>query len=246
MPLIVPATRGPLSAGRDPSTITVAATPSGRRPPSVKEGGMYARSMTLSADPKRIDAGITTMQNELMPTVLETDGCIGLSFVCDRDSGRCIAATSWDSEAAMAASRESLRPVRGRLTEVMGAGDYQLQDWDIAAMHRLHPPGDDACARLTWTRGDPATMDRTIDTLRMSLVPRMDDLPGFCSMSLMVDRATGAGVLTAVYRDRAAMDESRPMVMAMREEFTSQMGMEVTEVAEFDLAIHHLRAPELV
>ena len=31
----------------------------------------------------------------------------------------------------------------------------------------------------------------------------------------------------------------------MREEFTRQMGMEVTDVAEFALAIHHLRVPEM-
>jgi quinol monooxygenase YgiN len=207
---------------------------------------MYARSMTLQADPQRIDAGIATMRDELMPTVLDTDGCVGLSFVCDRDSGRCIAATSWDSAPAMAASRESLRPLRDRLTEVMGAGDYQLQDWEIAAMHRLHPPTEQSCARLTWTRGDPADTDRTIDGVRMGLIPRMDELPGFCSMSLMVDRDTGIGVLTAVYRDRAAMEQSRPMVASMREEFAQQTGMQITEVAEFDLAIHHLRVPELV
>jgi quinol monooxygenase YgiN len=207
---------------------------------------MYARSMTIHADPQRIDAGIGLMNDELLPTVLDTDGCVGASMVCDRDSGRCIVATSWESEEARDASREQLRPLRDRLAEAMGASDVELQDWEIAAMHRLHPPGDEACARLSWTRGDPATTDRTVDTLRMGLVPRMDELPGFCSMSLMVDRDTGMAVLTAVYRDRDALEQSRPAVASMRAEFTREMGLEVLEVAEFDLAIHHLHVPELV
>jgi hypothetical protein len=32
----------------------------------------------------------------------------------------------------------------------------------------------------------------------------------------------------------------------MREEFTRQTGGEITEIAEFDLALHHLRVPETV
>ncbi len=33
--------------------------------------------------------------------------------------------------------------------------------------------------------------------------------------------------------------------MARRERFTSETGAEVTDVAEFELAIHHLRVPEM-
>jgi hypothetical protein len=73
----------------------------------------------------------------------------------------------------------------------------------------------------------------------------MDDVPGFCSLSLMVDRNTGRGSLTVVYKDRRSMEDSREAVRGMREEFSRQMGMEVTDVAEFELAIHHLRVPEM-
>jgi hypothetical protein len=61
----------------------------------------------------------------------------------------------------------------------------------------------------------------------------------------MVDRNTGRSSLTAVYADRDAMQSSRETVAGMREEFTRQLGMEVTDVAEFELAIHHLRVPEM-
>jgi quinol monooxygenase YgiN len=245
MPLIVPGAPGRLGSDRREEQHSPRGDAAGAPPAIRKEGGMYARSMTIHADPQRIDAGIAMMNDDLMQTVLDTDGCVGVSMVCDRDSGRCIVATSWDSEESQEASREQLRPVRDRLADAMGARDYDVQMWEIAAMHRLHPPGDDACARLTWTRGDPATMDRTVDGLRMGLVPRMDELPGFCSMSLMVDRETGMSVLTAVYRDRAAMEQSRPAVTSMRDEFTRETGMEVMDVAEFDLVVHHLRVPEM-
>ena len=88
-------------------------------------------------------------------------------------------------------------------------------------------------------------MDDIAETYRTSVLPRLDDVPGFCSVSAMGDRQTGMSVLTATYDDRDSMDRARDMIRAMREEFIQRMGMEVVEVGEFDLAIHHLRVPEM-
>ena len=207
---------------------------------------MYARTTTLTADPMRMDAGIADVRDNVMPAVSGMDGCIGLSMLCDRDTGRCIVTTAWETEEAMAATRERVRAMRERAADQYGAPAPEVQEWEIAMMHRMHTAGDDSCARVTWCRMDPAGMDRMIDTFRTALMPRIDQLPGFCSCSMLVDRQTGACSLTAVYTDRSAMDASRGQVMDMRETFRREMGMEVTEVAEFDLVLHHLRVPELV
>ena len=80
----------------------------------------------------------------------------------------------------------------------------------------------------------------------MSLLPRLEDLPGFCSVSMLVDREAGRAVSATVYESRDAMNRAVEMAKPMREEFASQMGGEITEVAEFDLAVAHLRVPETV
>ena len=79
----------------------------------------------------------------------------------------------------------------------------------------------------------------------MSLLPRLDDLPGFCSVSLLVDRGSLRAVAAVTYEDRAAMDRAREQAVALREEFSGAMGSTITEVAEFDLALAHLRVPEM-
>ena len=207
---------------------------------------MYARTTTITADPMRMDDGIADVRDNDMPAVSHMDGCIGLSMLCDRDSGRCIVTTAWESEEAMAATRDRVKQMRDRATEQFGGSDPQVQEWEIAVMHRLHPAGDDACARVTWSRSDPAMADRMIDAFRMGIMTRVDEIPGFCSLSLMIDRQTGMGSLTTVYADRAALDASRDQVAGMREEFAGRMVMQVTDVAEFDVVLHHLRVPELV
>ena len=207
---------------------------------------MYARSTTITADPNRMDDGIADVRDNVMPAVMDMDGFVGISMLCDRGSGRCIVTTAWQSEEAMAATREQVRAMRDRATEQFGGRRPEVQEWEIAVVHRLHPAGDDACARVTWTRVDPATMDRVLDTFRMALIPRLDELPGFCSCSMLIDRQTGLGTLTAMYADRSSMDASRERVQGMREEFSRSMDMDVTDIAEFDVVLHHLRVPELV
>ncbi|SNR56192.1 antibiotic biosynthesis monooxygenase [Blastococcus mobilis] len=206
---------------------------------------MYARSTTVHADPQRIDEGIAYVRDEVMPAVQSMPGCMGLSMLGDRDSGRCIVTTSWDSEESMSASREAVRAMRERAVDVMG-GQFDVQEWEIAVLHRAHRAPEGACCRVTWTRGDPARMDDMAETFRTGLVPRLDEIEGFCSVSVMGDRQTGMSVLTATYDDRGSLDRSAEAVRGMREQFTQQMGLEITDMAEFELVIHHLRVPEMV
>ena len=52
---------------------------------------------------------------------------------------------------------------------------------------------------------------------------------------------------TAVtYESRDAMERATEQASAMREDFTRAIGMEISDMAEFDLVIAHLQVPELV
>jgi hypothetical protein len=208
---------------------------------------MYARSTTVHADPQRIDDGIGYIRDEVMPAVLGMPGCMGLSMLCDRDSGRCIVTASWDSEESMSASREAVGAMRERATEVMGGGGLDVQEWEIAVMHRAHAMGEGACARVIHSRlRDVGQVDRVIDAWKANILPRMDDLDGFASVSLMVDRSAGRGVSTVCFDDRAALDSSREQGDRMREEFSSRMDVDITEVVDMEVAIHRLHVPERV
>jgi hypothetical protein len=206
---------------------------------------MYARSTTIRGKPQKLGEGTRYVHDKVMPAVQQMDGSVGLSMLVDRDTGRCIVTTAWVDAEAMRNSAESVRPIREKTGEMLG-GPVDVDEWEIAVLHRMRETADGACARLTWLQCDPARMDRTIDGFRMSVLPKVEDFPGFCSMSVMVDRETGRCVSAATYDSRAAMERSTEQAMALREEFTKQMGMQVTEVAAFDLVLAHLRVPETV
>ena len=98
---------------------------------------------------------------------------------------------------------------------------------------------------MVWSDVPAGQVDGMVDAFRMGLLPRLGDLPGFCSVSLLVDRGSLRGVAAVTYEDRAAMERAREQGAALRAEFSRAMGSTVTEVAEFDLALAHLRVPEM-
>jgi hypothetical protein len=77
-------------------------------------------------------------------------------------------------------------------------------------------------------------------------MPWWEETPGFCSNSLLVDRTDGRCVSTVVFESHEAMAHTRDQFTTLREEFAGRMGMDVLEVAEFDLVLAHLRVPETV
>ena len=206
---------------------------------------MYARTTTLRGDPQAVDALVATVRDEVLPGLMELDGCIGLSLLVDRDAGRAIATSAWETEGAMRASAEAVRPLRDRAAQAFG-GTPDIQEWEIAVLHRAHRIGDGACARVVWTRTDPGNLDRIIDAYRESLMPWWERTEGFCSNSLLVDRQEGRSSSTVVFESRDAMARTRDQFTTLREEFVTRMGMEILEVAELDMALAHLRVPETV
>ena len=206
---------------------------------------MYARSTTIHADPMSVDDGIAYVRDEVLPAVQKMDGCIGLSMLCDRDDGHCIITTAWVDEQTMQSSTEGIRTLRERLAEIFGA-QPEVQEWDIAFLHRAYETRDGACARVVWSRADPDLVERTVDAYRMSLLPRLEEMPGFCSISLMVARAEGRAVSATVYDSRESMEENAEVSANMRDDFAMSMGVAITEVAEMELVLAHLRVPETV
>jgi quinol monooxygenase YgiN len=199
---------------------------------------VYARSTTFHGMPDNIDAGITFIKTEAVPMLDEIEGCRGLSMLVDRETGHCIATSSWESEAAMHASDEHLRPIRDRGRDLLG-GSMQVDEWEIAVMHRTH---HGECCRVSWLQGD---LDAMTETVRVGILPELEQTPGFCSASLLVNRSTGVCCATTAWESREAMEASRPSANNLRTRTAKESGGEILEVVEFELAYAHLHVPEM-
>jgi heme-degrading monooxygenase HmoA len=206
---------------------------------------VYARSTTVQAQPSAIDAGIAHIRDQVMPAVQAIDGCVGMSTMVDRASGRCIITTAWETEEAMRASAAMATQLRDRAAQELGGNVDKIEEWEIAVLHRDHRAGTGACTRATWGKSDPALFDQNIEYYKTAVLPALENLDGFCSASLLLDRTTGRGVSTATFDSREAMERNRAQALDLKATNMPE-GVEELDECEFELALAHLRVPELV
>src|SRR3712207_6633835 len=207
---------------------------------------MYARSTSIRGNVSNLDDGIAYVRDEVMPSIKQTDGCVGLSMLADRESGRCIVATAWQDEQAMRATAAEDRTVQHRLLHTLGGEHADVQEWEIAVLHRDRPAGDGAGAQVTWARIAPNHLDDLLDAYRDNLLPKLRELPGFCSVSMLVDRRAARTVSVTSFENRDAAGLVRRHARSLREQFAQAMGAKIVDVAEMDLVLAHLRVPETV
>jgi hypothetical protein len=167
--------------------------------------------------------------------------------LADQHTGRCIMTTSWETADAMRASAEQVKPIRDQAAQAFGGiGSPTIEEWEIAVLHRDHRSGEGACARATWVKLPPDQLDQGIEFYKTSVLPDLEALDGFCSASLLVDRASGRAVSCTSFDSLEAMERSREQLTALKNTKTREAGAEDLDDCEFALRLAHLRAPELV
>jgi hypothetical protein len=183
-------------------------------------------------------------RDEVMPALQAMTGCVGMSLLADRESGRCIATSAWDDMEAMHSSADQVRPLRAHVAKALGAAT-SVDEWLIAALHRDHRSNDGACVRATWLKARPDQFEQTVEFYKATVLPEIEKLDGFCSTSLMSDRATGRAVVSTTYDSQEAMERSRDAARSLRTALLRDLGADQLDVGEFELTLAHLRVPEM-
>jgi hypothetical protein len=96
---------------------------------------MYARVNTFEGSADRIDDGIRDIQDRIVPWARETDGCKGAIALVDRESGKTIGITLWESQEAMLSSENEAAGLRAGSAEVFGGTPkverYEVVLWEV-------------------------------------------------------------------------------------------------------------------
>ena len=94
---------------------------------------MHARTTTLELDPSRLDDAIRQLESEDVPRWKELDGFKGFTLLVDRQSGKALGTTYWESKEAMDASEEAVSPSRERAAETGGASSApRVERFEVA------------------------------------------------------------------------------------------------------------------
>jgi heme-degrading monooxygenase HmoA len=86
----------------------------------------------MGGDPAKVDEAPRMLEADLYGQLEQMDGFRGVVALAQRDSGKSVVVTFWDSEDAMAASEERANQMRGAAATEMGATEApQIDRYEV-------------------------------------------------------------------------------------------------------------------
>ena len=92
---------------------------------------MHARVSIFEGSPDQIDEMLRQAQEQVLPSARQMDGFKGLIALGDRQSGKTLGITFWESEEAMRASEEAANRMRGETAEASGEQIAGVERYEV-------------------------------------------------------------------------------------------------------------------
>jgi len=98
------------------------------------KSGTFVRLVTINGDPDKVDAGISSIRNHVLPVLKALKGYRATIASVDRQTGRLAASTVWATKEDLDASESKLAGPRAEAAKAAGAGpnDVQVEIFETA------------------------------------------------------------------------------------------------------------------
>ncbi len=93
---------------------------------------MFARVSTFQGPPDQTAEGIRVAREQILPTARLMDGFKGIYLLFDRESGRSLSITLWETEADMQASEAAASRARAESAEASGETVVGVERYEVA------------------------------------------------------------------------------------------------------------------
>jgi hypothetical protein len=94
---------------------------------------MHARVTLLTTTPDKIGDVQSSIEGTVIPTLKGVAGFSGGHFLADRSSGKCIGITLFESEAALAGSRDAAAGIREKVMQQAGVTFTGIEEYEVIA-----------------------------------------------------------------------------------------------------------------
>jgi heme-degrading monooxygenase HmoA len=92
---------------------------------------MHARMSILEGPPDQVDEGLRYVREQVLPLMQQQDGFKAFIALGDRQSGKVIGVSFWESEQAMQASEELGDRTRSESAEAVGAAVAGVERYEV-------------------------------------------------------------------------------------------------------------------
>ncbi|MFF5024623.1 hypothetical protein [Streptomyces collinus] len=195
---------------------------------------MFVRTIYVTGDPTKIDAAVRALNTEGRDLLEERPGYRGAGVFVDRELGKLLGVSQWDTPQQRHNSDLVMREHR---TSMLGpfAGTLTVENFESVVRHSVQAPRVGGGLSLTRVEFDPADADLFADTFRATALPRYETLPGVARSVLLLDREHGTGRVGILFTDRESMAASRGGQAAARHEGAAKAHVRVVGLEEFEI-----------
>ncbi len=92
---------------------------------------MFARASTLEGPPEQVDEGLRYIREQVLPLLQQQDGFNGFIVLGDRQTGKVLGITLWESERDMRASKEEANRLRQESAEATGEAIAGVEMYEV-------------------------------------------------------------------------------------------------------------------
>ena len=103
---------------------------------------MFARVSTFQGPPDQTAEGIRIAREQILPAARLQEGFLGIYLLYDREGGRSLAITLWETEEDMRASEEAALHARTESAEVSGDVILGVERYEVALQELALPELD--------------------------------------------------------------------------------------------------------
>ncbi|MEU9478867.1 hypothetical protein [Streptomyces sp. NPDC048191] len=195
---------------------------------------MFVRTVYATGDPARLGAAVGNLNTRGHDLLEERPGYRGAGVFVDRDLGKLLTVSWWESAQARRNSDEVMSARRPELLQPF-AGTVAVENYEAAVFHPGHRPLTGGGARVSRFELDPADADLAADTFHSGVLPRLEVMSGFAGAALFVDRARGRGMAGVLFADRVSLAASRAANAVVRREGAAKAHLTVVALEEFEI-----------
>ncbi|MFI7008948.1 antibiotic biosynthesis monooxygenase [Streptomyces sp. NPDC050145] len=197
---------------------------------------MHVRTTYVTGDPGKIDEALDGLRAEAVKLLSEQPGYRGYGLFADREVGKMVMGSWWDSAEHASGSDDQLKQRRAELVSPF-ASSMSVMTFEALGYTRGPRAEAGAGFRLARFQIPPGALDDLAGLFRSTALPRFEETPGFAGAALLADRATGFGSVGTIWRDHEALAASRGTQAGTRAKATSEVPMNVIALEEFEVVL---------
>ena len=94
---------------------------------------MYARVTVVQGSPDKVEQGIDSFNGSVLPAVKGVEGYRAAFLLVDRESGKGMGVTLWETEAARERGAEAVEAARAATIKAMGGTVPPVDNYEVVA-----------------------------------------------------------------------------------------------------------------